>query len=98
MRRVVRPGGRVVCLELTEPRPRWWGRIYHAAFRRTAPLAGSLFGRTSAYAYLPASLDRFPDAERLVASMRAAGLVDVRFRRLGLGGVALHTGVVPDAQ
>jgi demethylmenaquinone methyltransferase / 2-methoxy-6-polyprenyl-1,4-benzoquinol methylase len=94
MRRVVRPGGRVVCLELTEPRPRWWGRVYHAAFRRTAPLAGSLFGRRSAYAYLPASLDRFPDAERLAESMRAAGLVDVRFRRLALGGVALHVGVV----
>jgi demethylmenaquinone methyltransferase/2-methoxy-6-polyprenyl-1,4-benzoquinol methylase len=68
--------------------------VYHAAFRRTAPLAGSLFGRRSAYAYLPASLDRFPDAERLAESMRAAGLVDVRFRRLALGGVALHVGVV----
>lgn len=96
MRRVVRPGGRVVCLELTEPRPRWWGRIYRGAFRRTAPLAGSLFGRTSAYAYLPASLDRFPDADALAESMRAAGLIDVRFRRLGLGGVALHVGVVAE--
>jgi demethylmenaquinone methyltransferase/2-methoxy-6-polyprenyl-1,4-benzoquinol methylase len=96
MRRVVRPGGRVVCLELTEPRPRWWGRMYHAAFRRAAPLAGSLFGLTSAYTYLPASLDRFPDADRLAESMRTAGLVDVSFRRLALGGVALHAGAVRD--
>ena len=51
--RVVRPGGRVVCLELTMPRPRWWGRLYHATFRRTAPIAGSLFGRRKAYRYLP---------------------------------------------
>jgi len=95
LRRVVRPGGRVVCLELTEPRPRWWGRIYHAAFRRTAPLAGSLFGRRSAYHYLPASLRGFPSADRLSDAMRSAGLVDVRYRRLGLGGVALHVGAVP---
>lgn len=95
MRRVVRPGGRVVCLELTVPRPRWWGRVYHAAFRRTAPLAGSLFGRTSAYRYLPTSLEGFPDADRLAAAMRAAGLAEVTYRRLGLGGVALHVGVVP---
>jgi demethylmenaquinone methyltransferase/2-methoxy-6-polyprenyl-1,4-benzoquinol methylase len=97
MRRVVRPGGHVVCLELTEPRPRWWARVYRSAFRRTAPLAGSLFGRSAAYTYLPASLDRFPDADRLADSMRSAGLVEVHFRRLALGGVALHVGVVPES-
>jgi demethylmenaquinone methyltransferase/2-methoxy-6-polyprenyl-1,4-benzoquinol methylase len=95
--RVVRPGGRVVCLELTEPRPRWWGRIYHATFRRTAPLAGSLFGRKRAYRYLPDSLEGFPDADELAQTMRGAGLVDVAYRRLGLGMVALHHGMVPRA-
>jgi len=94
MRRVVRPGGRVVCLELTTPRPRWWGRLFHAAFRRTAPLAGSVYGRTHAYRYLPASLEGFPDAAQLAGMMRAAGLVDVSYRRLGLGTVALHRGTV----
>ena len=97
LRRVVRPDGRVVCLELTDPRPRWWGTIYRAAFSRTAPLAGALVGRASAYRYLPASLEGFPDADRLADTMRAAGLCDVRYRRLGLGGVALHVGVVPGA-
>lgn len=93
--RIVRPGGRVVCLELTVPRPRWWGRLYHATFRRTAPLAGSVFHRGGAYRYLPASLDGFPDADRLAATMRAAGLEEVRYRRLGLGMVALHVGRAP---
>jgi demethylmenaquinone methyltransferase/2-methoxy-6-polyprenyl-1,4-benzoquinol methylase len=93
--RVVRPGGRVVCLELTMPRPRWWGRLYHAMFRRTAPLAGSAFGRGQAYRYLPESLQGFPDADRLADTMRAAGLADVGYRRLGLGMVALHRGRVP---
>ncbi len=93
--RIVRPGGRVVCLELTLPKPRWWGRLYHATFRRTAPIAGSVFGRRGAYRYLPESLEGFPDADRLAETMRAAGLVQVRFRRLGLGMVALHHGTVP---
>jgi len=94
--RIVRPGGRVVCLELTIPRPRWWGRLAHGTFRRAAPLAGSLFGRGQAYRYLPDSLDGFPDAARLARTMRAAGLADVHYRRLGFGMVALHHGTVRD--
>jgi demethylmenaquinone methyltransferase/2-methoxy-6-polyprenyl-1,4-benzoquinol methylase len=93
--RVVRPTGSVVCLELTMPRPRWLGRLYHGAFRRTAPLAGSVFGRKHAYRYLPDSLEGFPDADLLAGTMRTAGLTDVGYRRLGLGMVALHRGRVP---
>lgn len=96
MARVVRPGGRVVCLELSTPRPRPVGRAYGAVFQRFAPALGALFGRRGAYAYLPRSLDGFPDAEELAATMRRAGLRDVRFRRLALGAVALHVGCVPD--
>ena len=95
MRRVVRPGGRVVCLELTVPRPRWWGRIYQVGFGHLAPMAGSIAGRREMYAYLPASLVGFPDAEQLARLMAAAGLVDVTVRRFGLGAVALHAGRVP---
>ena len=94
--RVVRPGGRVVCLELSVPWPRWWGRLFHGTFRRLAPGLGSLFGQRDAYRYLPTSLDGFPDPTSLAATMRAAGLADVTFRRLGLGSVALHTGTVPE--
>ena len=92
--RVVRPGGRVVCLELSMPRPGWWGRLFHGTFRRVAPVLGAAFGRRDAYRYLPVSLDGFPDATHLAATMRAAGLVDVSFRRLGLGSVAIHVGTV----
>jgi demethylmenaquinone methyltransferase/2-methoxy-6-polyprenyl-1,4-benzoquinol methylase len=94
--RVVRPGGRVVCLELTMPRPRWWGRVFHGTFRRAAPVLGGLAGARDAYRYLPSSLDGFPDADALAATMRAAGLLGVRYRRLGLGSVALHVGVVAE--
>jgi demethylmenaquinone methyltransferase/2-methoxy-6-polyprenyl-1,4-benzoquinol methylase len=90
MARVVRPGGRVVCLELTRPRPRWTARVYLAAFRLTAPTLGRLHGRADAYAYLPRSLEGFPDAVELADTMRGIGLRNVSFRRLGLGTVALH--------
>ena len=96
--RVVGPGGRVVCLELSLPRPRLWGRIYHGIFRRSAPLLGSLFGRRDAYRYLPTSLQGFPDPDELVRTMLRAGLTDVSYRRLALGAVALHRGRVPDGR
>jgi demethylmenaquinone methyltransferase/2-methoxy-6-polyprenyl-1,4-benzoquinol methylase len=95
LRRVVRPGGRVVCLELSMPRPRIWGRVYHALFRRSAPLLGALFRRRRAYAYLPESLTGFPQPDQLAATMRRVGLVEVGFRRLALGAVAIHRGRVP---
>jgi ubiquinone/menaquinone biosynthesis methyltransferase len=97
LRRVVRPGGRVVCLEPTMPRPRWWGRIYHRAARRLAPVAVSVAGRREAYRRLAAIVQNVPDAETLADLMRSIGLVEVTHRRLGLGAVALHVGTVPEA-
>ncbi len=94
MARVVRPGGRVVCLELTMPRPRVVGRVYAWTFNRMAPNIGRFFGKREAYAYLPQSLEGFPSAEELAKTMRDVGLVNVRVRRLGFGTVALHVGVV----
>lgn len=93
--RVVRPGGFVVCLELSLPRFHAWARLYHAAFRITAPLAGAIVARQrAAYRYLPDSLDDFPAPEQLAATMRAAGLADVSYRRLAAGVVAVHRGRV----
>ena len=94
MARAVRSGGRVVCLELSVPRPRFMGRAYVALFRVTAPFIGALFRRRAAYAYLPSSLKGFPPAEEIAATMRRVGLKDVRFKRLALGTVALHWGTV----
>ncbi len=94
MARVVRPGGRVVCLELTRPRPRWTARAYLAVFRLTAPTLGRLHGRADAYAYLPRSLEGFPGAGELAETMRGIGLRNVTYRRMGLGTVALHRGEV----
>lgn len=95
MARVVRSGGRVVCLELSTPRPRWFGRLYLGVFRVFAPALGTLFRRRSAYEYLPDSVGGFPDPRIIAATMRRVGLRDVSFKRLALGAVALHVGTVP---
>jgi len=91
MARVVRPGGRVVILEITTParlRP-----FYDVWFGRVVPQLGRLLGRDSAaYSYLPASVRRFPEPPELAARMAAAGLVDVRWRGLAGGIIALHHG------
>jgi demethylmenaquinone methyltransferase/2-methoxy-6-polyprenyl-1,4-benzoquinol methylase len=98
MARVVRPGGRVVCLELSVPRPKVIGKVYEAVFNGMAPTIGSFFRRRDEYAYLPHTLEGFPDPVELAATMRRAGLVAVSVRRLALGAVALHVGTVPGAE
>lgn len=97
MRRVVRPGGIVVCLELSLPRPRAWAVAFHGLFRRAAPLLGGMVRHRAAYRYLPDTLEGFPEPRELAATMRRAGLVEVSWRRLALGTVAIHRGRVPPA-
>jgi demethylmenaquinone methyltransferase/2-methoxy-6-polyprenyl-1,4-benzoquinol methylase len=95
MSRVVRPGGRVVCLEMSTP-PAWAAPFARIWTDRAVPVLGRLIARdAAAYAYLPESVRRFPDAPGLAAVMRAAGLERVSFRRLMLGVVAVHVGTVP---
>jgi demethylmenaquinone methyltransferase/2-methoxy-6-polyprenyl-1,4-benzoquinol methylase len=95
LRRVVRPGGRVVCLELTEP-PAAVAPLARLWTDRAVPALGRALARErDAYRYLPASVHRFPPAAELAAIMGAAGLERVQFRRLSGGAVALHAGTVP---
>jgi demethylmenaquinone methyltransferase/2-methoxy-6-polyprenyl-1,4-benzoquinol methylase len=96
MARVVAPGGRVAVLELTPLRSRLFGPVFRAYFRGLVPLVGGLVaGDRAAYTYLPDSVRAFPTADELADLMRQAGLVEVRYRLLALGTVALHVGVKP---
>jgi demethylmenaquinone methyltransferase/2-methoxy-6-polyprenyl-1,4-benzoquinol methylase len=90
--RVLRPGGRLGCLEITRPRGalRPFFRLW---FDRLVPLAGRVLAGGSAYTYLPASVRRFPGPEDLAAAMERAGFSAVRWKLLGGGIVALHTAV-----
>ena len=94
MTRVVRPGGRVVCLEIARPRSRL-GRAIQQWFDRIVPLIGRLVGQGEAYAYLIRSTRGYPDPERIAAIMRESGLEDVRWVPLSGGIVTLHAGTRP---
>lgn len=93
MLRVVRPGGRVVCLEISHPPGIILGPLFHFYFYKLAPLFGTIIGKAfEEYTYLPHSLTTFPDAATLKAYMEEVGWRDVRFYRLTGGIVAIHVG------
>lgn len=94
MRRAVRPGGRVVCLEIARPDgliPRI-GRFW---FERAVPMLGRLVGQGEAYAYLVESVRNYPGPEHIAAIMREAGLVDVTWVPMTFGMVTVHVGRRP---
>ena len=93
MLRVVRPGGRVVCLEISHPPGRIFGALFYFYFYKLAPLFGTIIGKAfEEYNYLPHSLTSFPDAPALQAIMEEVGWSEVHFYRLTGGIVAVHVG------
>jgi demethylmenaquinone methyltransferase/2-methoxy-6-polyprenyl-1,4-benzoquinol methylase len=92
MARVVKPGGRVVVLEITTPRRPPLSTFYSVWFDRVVPLIGRLTGEEEAYTYLPSSVRRFPGPEGLAAAMQRAGLGDIRWILTAGGIIALHVG------
>jgi demethylmenaquinone methyltransferase/2-methoxy-6-polyprenyl-1,4-benzoquinol methylase len=96
MTRVAAPGGRVVVLEIAEPRGGPARLLFSTWFRRVVPWLGRLIGRGDDYAYLPLSLDRYPSPARVAQLMADAGLVDVRWRWLTTRLVTLHVGIRGD--
>jgi demethylmenaquinone methyltransferase / 2-methoxy-6-polyprenyl-1,4-benzoquinol methylase len=96
MRRTVRPGGLVVCLEIARP-PHLVGRLGRVWFERAVPVLGRIIGQGDAYGYLVESVRNYPDPERIAGVMRGAGLVQVSWRPLTAGMVTLHVGRRPAA-
>lgn len=94
MRRVTMPSGLVAALEITRPGMPGWDALFGLYFNRLVPLMGALVaGDRAAYTYLPQSVERFVTPAELVVLMEGVGLRGVRYRRLGLGTIAVHLGV-----
>jgi demethylmenaquinone methyltransferase/2-methoxy-6-polyprenyl-1,4-benzoquinol methylase len=94
MARVVRPGGRVVVLEITTPTRPPLSTFFSLWFDRIVPMLGRVTGEDQAYTYLPSSVKRFPGPRELGAVMYDAGLRDVRWILTAGGIIALHSGTV----
>lgn len=94
--RVVRAGGRVVCLEMTWPRNPLFRPLFRIYFFGLVPLVGwFVTGQREPYRYLPHSVRNFLSPPELAEEMRRAGLREVRYRVMAMGTVAVHTGVKP---
>ena len=92
MARVVRPGGKVVILEITTPQKPPLSKFFSVWFDHVVPGLGRLAGDPDAYTYLPNSVKRFPGPEGLASVMAAAGLRDIRWILTAGGIIAIHVG------
>jgi demethylmenaquinone methyltransferase/2-methoxy-6-polyprenyl-1,4-benzoquinol methylase len=96
MARVVRPGGRVVCLEIARPQGRLPAAFYGLWFDKIVPRLGArVSGDAWAYSYLPESVKEFVASSELADIMRRSGLQDVTWHGLAGGIVTLHVGTKP---
>ena len=91
-RRVLKPGGRFLCLEFSHPRDPVLDRLYGAYSSRVLPALGeTVAGDRAAYQYLVESIRRFPCQDDFSAMIAAAGLERVRYRNLSGGIAAIHS-------
>ncbi|HKK01049.1 MAG TPA: bifunctional demethylmenaquinone methyltransferase/2-methoxy-6-polyprenyl-1,4-benzoquinol methylase UbiE, partial [Desulfuromonadales bacterium] len=95
MCRVLKPGGRAVILEFSNPRSRVFKALYYFYFRRILPFVGGLFSQRSAYQYLPDSVLEFPDQETFKGMMAEAGFGELRHFDLTFGIATVYVGTRP---
>jgi demethylmenaquinone methyltransferase/2-methoxy-6-polyprenyl-1,4-benzoquinol methylase len=93
MRRVLRPGGRFLCLEFSRPTQPWLDPVYDAYSFKVLPWLGDRVARDrESYQYLAESIRRFPDQQDLAERMRRVGFERVTWRNLSAGIAAIHSG------
>jgi demethylmenaquinone methyltransferase/2-methoxy-6-polyprenyl-1,4-benzoquinol methylase len=92
MGRVLKPGGRLVILEITQPTRPPLSTFYSLWFDRIVPLLGTFSGDSEAYSYLPESVRSFPSPGVLAEKMDRAGFERIRYTVLAGGIIAIHSG------
>jgi demethylmenaquinone methyltransferase / 2-methoxy-6-polyprenyl-1,4-benzoquinol methylase len=93
MRRVLRPGGRLVILEFSHPKRSGFRYIYNLYMRLIAPgIAGIMANNREAYQYLNCSVEAFPEGEDLIRIIDGSGYANTRLRRLSLGICTIYVG------
>jgi demethylmenaquinone methyltransferase / 2-methoxy-6-polyprenyl-1,4-benzoquinol methylase len=92
MARVLKPGGRAVILEITQPTRPPLSLFYSLWFDRIVPLLGAFSSEPEAYSYLPESVRSFPSPRRLAEKMDRAGFERIRYTVLAGGIIAIHSG------
>lgn len=93
MARVLKPGGRAVILEITQPTRPPLSFFYSVWFDRIAPLLGRFSDDPEAYSYLPESVRSFPSPGRLAEKMDRAGFERIRYTVLAGGIISIHSAV-----
>ncbi len=92
--RVLKPNGKLVVLECSHPRLPVFRELYEFYFSTILPrIGGIVSGSRAAYTYLPDSVSKFPDQQKLAAMMRNAGFADISYKNLTGGIAAIHVGV-----
>lgn len=93
--RVLVPGGRLVILEFSHPKSRWFGPLYRFYCRHIMPRTATLIAgdRTGAYRYLPSSVDTFLDRTQMMQSIEHAGFTQISVQSLTLGIALLYRAV-----
>jgi demethylmenaquinone methyltransferase / 2-methoxy-6-polyprenyl-1,4-benzoquinol methylase len=92
MRRVLKPGGKLVVLEFSQPRTPGISQLYKTYMRRIAPRIAGIASNREAYQYLNDSVQAFPEGERLIRILEECGYTHTRLRRLSLGICSLYIG------
>jgi len=94
LKRVLKPGARLIILEFSQPRQRFFRYFFDIYFYRILPWVGGLFSRRSAYLYLPRSVAEFPEPSRFAAHIAEAGFDQVSHRNLSWGIVTLFEAAI----
>ena len=97
MHRVLKPGGKLMCLEFSIPASGWFRWLYHFYSFHIMPLAGQILtGSREAYTYLPESIRKFPLPDELSSILERIGFSNVTYRPLTNGIAVIHLGIKPN--